>query len=109
MEALESARLAAPVEIHDEPTAPIPLHQLEDAIARSIGPRGRTARGSSGHEAFANHEAFADHEALADVDVSLIETPVVRTFPARHPWLVTAAALAVTCLLLLALHGTAGP
>ena len=104
MEALEAARLAAPVEIHDAPTAPIPLHQLEDALARSLGPRSRLARGSAG----------ADVQVDPDLELELaaagaIEAPMVRTFPARHPWLVTAAALAVAVLLLLALHGSAGP
>ena len=100
LEALESARLAAPVEIYDVPTARMTALQLDQAIAASIAPRMRLARGSSELEA----PAPAD-----DLGGFLIDVPVVRTFPARHPWLVTAAALAVTVLLLLALHGSAGP
>jgi hypothetical protein len=105
MEALEAARLAAPEEIHDVPTARMPALALEDAIARSIGPRGRLARGSSELEAPGRPMI----DPMIDPMDDLVEVPMVRTFPARHPWLVTAAALAVTFLLLLALHGTAGP
>ncbi|HUS64060.1 MAG TPA: hypothetical protein VMZ28_05930 [Kofleriaceae bacterium] len=97
MEALQQARLAAPVEIHDVPTARMTALQLDEAIAASIAPRTRMARGSSGHEVALEEDTF------------LFGVPMVRTFAARHPWLVTAAALAVTVLLLLALHGSAGP
>lgn len=98
MEALESARLAAPIEIHDVPTARMTALQLDDAIAASIAPRMRMARGSSELEV-----------APIDDGGYLFDVPMVRTFAARHPWLVTAAALGVTVLLLLALHGSAGP
>lgn len=98
MEMLESARLAAPVEIHDVPTARMTALQLDEAIAASISPRMRLARGSSA----------PDVDLSAD-DGFMFDVPMVRTFAARHPWLVTAAALAVTVLLLLALHDSAGP
>ena len=104
MEALEAARLAAPVEIHDVPTAPIPALQLEEALARSMGPRGRIARGSNELEA-----PPVDVDPLDGLEPADLYVPVVRTFPARHPWLCAVAGLAVTVLLLLALHGTAGP
>src|SRR5687768_2935178 len=102
MEALEAARLAAPLEIHDVPTAPIPALELQEALARSMGPRARMARGSNELEV-----ETAPFDRWGGLEVADPYVPVVRTFPARHPWLCAAAGLAVTVLLLLALHGSA--
>ena len=102
MEPLDAALLAAPIEIHDVPTAPIPALELEEALAKSMGPRARIARGS-------NELLAPPVDPLDGLDAVDPYVPVVRTFPARHPWLCAAAGLAVTLLLLLALHGSAGP
>lgn len=82
------AQLAAPVEVHDEPTAPMSAARLEQEIARS-----RLARGS------------------AELDVPIDSAPdvMVRTFAGRHPWLVTALLIAAAVVVAFALKGTAGP